>query len=213
MSAFDALRAEPTPVEPDRRFADDLRARLVTGLAPTIDLPERSPTMTSNSSAETEPRTQAGVSITPYLAVREASRALDWYVEVFGARETVRYVGDDGRVGHAEIDLGGASFYLSDEYPDHGAVAPATLGGSPVSLNVNVDDVDAVWERAVAAGADGQRPPEDQPYGERSSTFVDPFGHRWMVQTTIAHPTIEEIDAAFDDFTVVSGDEPDDAAG
>ena len=144
--------------------------------------------------------------LTPYIAVTDGGRAIEWYIDVFGAREVVRYVADDDRVGHAELDLGGARLYLSDEYPDHGVTSPATLGGTPVGLHVTVPDVDAVWTHAIAAGAQGQRPPEDQPYGERSSTFVDPFGHRWMVQTTIATPSRDEIETAMEGFRIIEPD-------
>lgn len=201
MSAFEQLRQDPNPVAPDRRFADSLRARIVAELAPAIELPERSDPMTDPAS--TAPAATA--TITPYLAVHDADRAIAWYVGVFGAREAVRYVGDDGRIGHAELELGGARIYLSDEYPDIGVLGPRSMGGSPVALNVVVPDVDAVWEMAIAAGAEALRPPEDQPYGERSSQFRDPFGHRWMVQSTIATPSHEEIDAAMEGFEVVPG--------
>jgi uncharacterized glyoxalase superfamily protein PhnB len=218
MSAFESLRRTTSPARPDERFAARLRARIVAELAPTVDLPDRAdPTTTATTSEEismsdTMPATDdasrsAEVRITPYLAVHDAAAAIDWYRRVFAAREIVRYTGDDGRIGHAEVDLGGASIYLSDEYPDHGVSAARTLGGSAVGLNVLVPDVDVVWERALDAGADGLRPPEDQPYGERSSTFVDPFGHRWMVQTTIATPTTDEIEAGFGGaFTVTAPD-------
>lgn len=207
MSAFDSLRQDDHRIAPDPRFARRLRAQLEAALAPEamtqIDLPERNPAMTA-----TEPTTEIAArtaTITPYVAVSDAARAIAWYADVLGARETVRYTDDsDGRIGHAELEIGGTMLMLSDEYPDFDAVAPTTLGGSPVALHVDVADVDAVWQRAIASGADGKRPPEDHPYGERMCTFVDPFGHRWMVATQIAEPTVDEIDEASTGFTVTA---------
>ena len=205
MSAFESLRQGDHPVTPDPRFTRRLRGQLEAALSPAamtpVELPERSTTMTTT----TAPSTTRTATLTAYLAVTDAARAIDWYVDVFGGRETVRYTDEaDGRIGHAEIEFGGVTLMLSDEYPDYDAVAPTTLGGSPVALHVDVPDVDAVWARAIAGGADGRRPPEDRPYGERSGSFVDPFGHRWMVATTIATPTVEEIDAASEGFSVTA---------
>ena len=108
---------------------------------------------------------------------------------MLGAVEQIRYTGDDGRIGHAELTIGGAPFMLSDEYPELGVpvVSPTTLGGTPFSMHLEVPDVDAVYERVVAAGdARVGRPPHDEAYGARSFDMVDPFGHRWMIQTPIA---------------------------
>jgi PhnB protein len=146
--------------------------------------------------------------ITPYICVTPAADALDWYREVFGARETVRYTGDDGRIGHAELSIDGAPLMLSDEYPGHGVVAPSGEGGVPCSLSLSVADVDAVYRRAVDGGAKGQRPPADEVFGERVATIVDPFGHRWMLLTKIAEPSLDEINAAATGFTA-TGPEPD----
>ena len=146
----------------------------------------------------------ATASLVPYVCVSDSAAAIDWYVAVFDAVETVRYVGDDGRIGHAEVSIGSARLMLSDEYPEIGVVGPQTLGGTPLTLNLNVDDVDAVWARAIEHGADGERPPTDQPYGERSCTFRDPSGHRWSVQTTISRPTPDEIAEAMAGYTVVT---------
>lgn len=203
MSAFDSLRHDHRAATPDPRFVRQLRAQLAAAITPEaltqIDLPERTPAMTT-----TETATRA-ITITPYIAVSDAARAIAWYAEVLGARETVRYTDDsDGRIGHAELDIGGAMLMLSDEYPDFEALAPTTIGGTPAALHVVVPDVDAVWDRAIAAGAEGRRPPEDQPYGERMSTFVDPFGHRWLVATRIAEPTVTEVDAGSTGFTVTA---------
>lgn len=221
MTAFDALRHDDEPVAPNRRFAEQLRARVTAALAPEVELPERTPAMTDTSTTPTAGATTAGATaaspantLVPYLSVHDAAAAMDWYQVVFEATELVRYVGDDGRIGHGELDIGGAKIMLADEYPDYGAVSPRTVGGSPVKLNLQVPDVDAVWARALANGADAQRPPETQPYGHRACAFGDPFGHQWMVLTEVADPSNEEIAEGFGGaFEVVTPDTADAAAG
>src|SRR5207342_223067 len=158
--------------------------------------PERSTTMSTTTSAPATPGAAdatPAAAILPYICATPAGEAIAWYVSAFGATEVERYVGDDGRVGHAELSIGGARVYLSDEYPDFDAVSPTTLGGTTATLHLTVPDVDVVYDRAVAAGARGDRPPADQPYGDRSATIVDPYGHRWMLSTPIASPTADEI--------------------
>ena len=116
-----------------------------------------------------------------YLAIKNAARALEFYEKAFGA--TVRYtlLMPDGRVGHAEISLGDSIVMLSDEFPEYGGKAPEALGGSPVSIHLYVDDVDAFFKRALAAGARERKRVEDQFYGDRSGQLEDPFGHlRWV---------------------------------
>jgi uncharacterized glyoxalase superfamily protein PhnB len=192
-----------------------LRSRLVTAIAdepplpadvPYIDLPERRPTMTVTETPSTE---SASVStgantLVPYLSVIGAADAIAWYTTVLGATELLRYDGDDGRVGHAELIVSGSQLYLADEYPELGIVGPKTLGGSGVTLSVSVPDVDRVFATAMANGAESQREPADQPHGERSATIVDPFGHRWMLSTPIGTPTVDEINAAMDGFTITT---------
>lgn len=208
MTAFDSLRHDDESVAPTRRFAEHLRVRIVDALTPDVDLPERTDTMTDTTSHATTTRATGDATrseiaaasrntLTPYICVHDAAAAIDWYRLVFGATELVRYVGDDGRIGHGELDLGGTALMLADEYPDVGAVSPRTIGGTPVTLNLLVPDVDAVWELALTNGAAAQRPPETQPYGHRSCTFGDPFGHRWIVQTEVSTPTDADIEAGF----------------
>ncbi len=212
MSAFEQLRHTDTgePIAPDTAFAARLRARITEALqtvdphVPLVQLPERTRTMTTTHDTSTSSPATAAAAIVPYVCVSDSAAAIDWYVTVFDAVETVRYVGDDGRIGHAEVSIGSARLMLSDEYPEIGVVGPQTLGGTPFTLTLNVDDVDAVWARAIEHGANGERPPADQPYGERSCTFRDPSGHRWSVQTTIATPTPDEIGDAMEGFTVVT---------
>jgi len=216
VSAFEQLRHTDTgePIAPDQAFAARLRARITEALhtvdpdVPLVQLPDRTGTMTTTEhpsprSVTTTPAA-ATAALVPYVCVSNSAAAIDWYVAVFDAVETVRYVGDDGRIGHAEVSIGSARLMLSDEYPEIGVVGPQTLGGTPFTLNLNVDDVDDVWARAIEHGADAERPPTDQPYGERSCTFRDPSGHRWMVQTTIATPTPDEVGDAMAGYTVMT---------
>lgn len=122
-----------------------------------------------------------GVTVTPYLAVDDARAALAFYERAFGAVATTEpIVMDDGRVGHVEFDVGGAAFMLADAHPEIGAPSPAALGGTSVSLTLEVGDPDAVVDRAVAAGATLARPLADSDHG-RNGVVVDPFGHRWLV--------------------------------
>ena len=123
--------------------------------------------------------------VTPYLSVRGASDAINFYKKAFGAKEMMRIGGPDGRVGHAEIQIGGSRVMLSDEYPEMDFLGPETRGGTSVHLHVYVKDVDAVIERAVSAGAKLLRPVEDKFYGDRSGALQDPFGHVWHVSTHV----------------------------
>ena len=131
--------------------------------------------------------------VTPYLIVSGAARALDFYTQVFGATEIMRMPGPNG-VAHAEMRIGDSVVMLADESPDMGYKGPVALGGSPVSLMLYVADVDATFQRAVAAGAVQQRPVQDQFYGDRSGTLEDPFGHVWTVATHIEDVAPDEID-------------------
>jgi len=130
--------------------------------------------------------------VTPYLVIDGASAAIEFYRRAFGASETLR-IEHQGKVGHAEIKIGDSPIMLADEYPDMGARSPQALGGSPVSVMLYVDNVDAVVERAVAAGAKLQRPVADQFYGDRTGSVVDPFGHLWHVATHIEDVSLDEV--------------------
>jgi PhnB protein len=122
-------------------------------------------------------------SVTPYLIVRGGAQALEFYKKALGAKEVMRMPGPDGKVGHAEIRIGDSHIMLADEHPERGVVGPQALGGSPVGLCVYVENVDAVFDRAVSAGAKVVHPVKDQFYGDRSGTVDDPFGHRWTIAT------------------------------
>jgi PhnB protein len=122
-------------------------------------------------------------SVTPYLIVSNAGRALDFYKSAFGAKEMIRMEQPGGRIGHAEIQIGDSRVMLADEFPEMGAKSPDSLGGSPVGLMLYVQDVDSQFRQAIAAGAKEVRPVQDQFYGDRSGTLVDPFGHQWTLGT------------------------------
>jgi PhnB protein len=132
--------------------------------------------------------------IVPYITVKGAARAIDFYKNVFGAVESgARYTEPGGRVGHAEISIAGARIMLSDEHPEIGVLSPDTLKGTPMTLHISVPDAAATVAKAAAAGATVQRAVEDQPYGERSGTIKDPFGHRWMIATPIEEVSKDEL--------------------
>ena len=121
--------------------------------------------------------------VTPYLAIKYGVQALEFYKRAFGATEESKLVTPDGRLGHAEIRLGDSLIMLSDEFPEYGGKSPQTLGGSPVNIHLYVEDVDAFFKKAVAAGAKERKPVMDQFYGDRSGQLEDPFGHLWWVAT------------------------------
>jgi PhnB protein len=131
--------------------------------------------------------------ITPYLIVDGAAQAIDFYKRAFGAIERLRFLTPAGQVGHAEVTIGGSVVMLADEHPEMGAVAPRSVGGSPVAIHLYLDDVDRAVNAAVAAGAQLIHPVEDKFYGDRSGTIEDPFGHRWYVTTHIEDVPPDEI--------------------
>jgi len=131
--------------------------------------------------------------VTPYLFVKGAASAIDYYKKVFGAQEIVRMIAPNGLIGHAELRIGDSMVMLSDENPQWGNKSPQTLGGSATSLHVYVEDVDSVVQGAVDAGAQLIRAVKDQFYGDRSGSLLDPFGHLWSVATHIEDVSPEEI--------------------
>src|SRR5688572_23297811 len=130
---------------------------------------------------------------TPYLCIKDAARAIDFYAKAFGATEMMRMMQPDGRVGHAEIRIGRAPVMLADEFPEMDFRSPKTLGGTPVNILVYVENVDALVARAHAAGATIQRPVADQFYGDRVGVLLDPFGHSWSFATHIEDVSPEEM--------------------
>lgn len=131
--------------------------------------------------------------VTPYLIVKDAAKALDFYKKALGASERMCMPGPDGKVMHAEIQIGDSVVMLADEFPEMGAKSPQTIGGSPVGICLYVEDVDALFKQALAAGAKEERPVKDQFYGDRSGTLRDPFGHQWTIATHKEDLTPEEI--------------------
>ncbi len=123
--------------------------------------------------------------VSPYLCLDGAEAAIAFYRDVFGAVERLRMAGPDGRIGHAELEIGSSIIMLADEYPDMGYLGPKSVGGTPVTIQIYVDDVDAVFARATAGGATETRAVENQFYGDRSGQFLDPFGHRWNVASHV----------------------------
>ncbi len=131
--------------------------------------------------------------ITPYLCVGEAAKAIEFYEKAFGARELCRMPMPDGRIGHAELEIGDSKIMLADEFPEMEFKSPKSLGGTPVTLHFYVEKVDDVFQRAVAAGAKVRRPLKNEFYGDRSGYLEDPFGHVWILSTHIEDLTPEEI--------------------
>ena len=135
-------------------------------------------------------------SITPYLVIKGAAQAIEYYKKVFGASELFRMDGPDGKVGHAELQIGTSRIMLADENPSmgQGHASASTIGASPISLYLYMPDVDNVVEQAVAAGAKVLKPVQDQFYGDRSGFIQDPFGHLWGVATHVEDVAPEELE-------------------
>lgn len=192
----DVLRADAR-LRPLLRFAAELRdlprasfkARLKSELAGGTSM---------RAVAEPIAEVQRAV---PYLTIKDANRAIEFYKMAFGATEVMRLMEPDGRIAHAEIAIGGSLITLADEYPDYGVISPQTLGGSPVRIKLSVADVDAFAQRAVQAGAKIVRPIGDQFYGERTGVLSDPFGYSWIVATPKEVVTPEEMQHRYDEIT------------
>jgi PhnB protein len=147
--------------------------------------------------ANVQPIPEGYPRLSPYLIVDGAAAAIDFYTVVFGAEERMRMGGPPGdspdRVGHAELAIGDSLLMLADEFPEMGAVGPRTVGGTPVTISLYVEDVDATWAKALAAGAKEEREPENQFYGDRVAGFEDPWGHRWHIATHVEDVSPEEM--------------------
>ncbi len=144
-------------------------------------------------------------SVTPYLIIKGATEAIDFYKKAFGATELFRMPAPGGKIGHAEIKIGDSPIMLADESPEMGYKSPQSLGGSPISIMIYVADVDTVFKQAVAAGGKEQRPVKDQFYGDRSGTLEDPFGHVWHVATHKEDVSPEEMERRMKSYTAASG--------
>ncbi len=139
------------------------------------------------------------MTLSPYLAAKDASAALAFYKDAFGAEELYRLNGPDGRIGHAEFTINGARLMISDEYPDFGALSPQTIGGCPVKLHIYVENADDTIARAAKAGATIVREPKDEFFGDRSGMVTDPFGYSWFIAHKIEEVTPEEMQRRWTD--------------
>lgn len=151
-------------------------------------------TWRQSMSATVKPIPDGYPRVVPYLSIDGASAAIEFYVDVFGATERMRMPGPDGKIGHAELEFGDSLIMLADAMPDMGGQTPGSLGGTPVTIMVYVEDVDAVFERAIKVGAVAEREVENQFYGDRAGQFLDPFGHRWFVATHVEDVDPQEMD-------------------
>jgi PhnB protein len=139
-------------------------------------------------------------SVTPYLIVNDAARTIEFYRKAFNATELMRLTDPSGKIAHAEIKIGDSPVMLADEFPEWGNRSPQSLGGSPVTLALYVEDVDSTYGGAVAAGATSLIPVGDQFYGDRSGRLADPFGHVWIVSTHKEDVSVEEMQRRFETF-------------
>lgn len=141
-----------------------------------------------------EPIPEGYNTVSPYLAVDDAAKAIEYYKKAFGAEETIRMNSPDGRIGHAELVIGDSHVMLSDPFPESSTKPPTELGGTSVSILMYVEDVDTVVQKAVDAGATATMEVQDQFWGDRLGSITDPFGHSWSIATHIEDLTPEEID-------------------
>lgn len=138
-------------------------------------------------------------SLTPFLTVRDAARAIEFYKNAFGAVERGVMKGPDGKIMHAELTIGDSIVMLSDEFPEFGALSPQSTGGAGMGLHIYVDGVDAAFDRAVQAGAEVEMPVMDQFWGDRYGKLKDPFGHKWSIATHTADLSLEEMKSGMDE--------------
>jgi PhnB protein len=144
--------------------------------------------------ANVKPIPEGYHTVTPYLVVKGASKAIDFYKKAFNATELFRMEGPGGTIAHSELQIGDSRIMLADESPQMGYSAPQSGSRSPIGLMIYVEDVDKIAAQALAAGAETEREVQDQFYGDRSGNFVDPFGHRWTIATHIEDVSQEEMD-------------------
>jgi uncharacterized glyoxalase superfamily protein PhnB len=137
--------------------------------------------------------------LTPFLTVRNAERAIEFYKQAFGAQERGVAKGPDGKVMHAEVKIGDSVIMLSDEYPEFGSLSPQSVGGSPMGLHIYIENVDAAFDRAVKAGAQVEMPVADQFWGDRYGKLKDPFGHKWSIATHVKDMSADEMKRSMDD--------------
>jgi len=206
--AVQAMLAQPKMVPPDAALLriDPNLAPLLRIAADLRDLPRENfkrrlkSDLERKSSVATLAESPAAVrqTATSYLFVKNAAAAIEFYKKAFGAKEVMRFMDDQGKIGHAEISVGNSSIFLADEFPDYDSVSPQALGGSPVKMHLYVEDVDALAKEALSAGAKIVRPVEDQFYGDRSGQFADPFGYTWIIATRKEDMSLDEMHRRFD---------------
>jgi PhnB protein len=195
---FEYLHRPNQPATPRAGFQSALKSALAQAAAEPTYTDQINVDFTSQQHAKR--KLTMTTSVIPYLCMTDAKAALDFYVTAFGAVETSRLLDPkDGRVGHAEIQLGENMVYLSDEFPEIGVRSPTHADFHSTSLVLNVSDADAVFTQAVAAGATIERPLADQFYGQRSGTILDPYGYRWMINSPIETLTTEEQQRRYDE--------------
>jgi PhnB protein len=144
--------------------------------------------------ADVQPIPEGYPQVTPYLHVDGAEAAIEFYGKVFGAKERFRMSAPEGKVGHAELQIGDSVIMLADEFPEMNVRGPKSVGGTPVTISVYVEDVDSVFQAALDGGATELRPVENQFYGDRTGQFEDPFGHHWSVSTHVEDVPPEEME-------------------
>lgn len=132
-------------------------------------------------------------SVTPYLIVKDAAGAIEFYKQAFDAAEIMKLEGPGGSIAHAEVRIGDSPIMMAGEHPQMGALSPESIGGSPVSMCVYTEDADKMFQQALDAGGEQIRPVQDQFYGDRSGTLKDPFGHQWTIATHIEDVTDEDM--------------------
>jgi PhnB protein len=137
--------------------------------------------------------------LTPFLTIRDAARAIDFYKQAFGAEARDVVKGPDGKVMHAELKIGDSIIMLSDEFPDFGCLSPQTIGGSSTGLHIYLENVDAAFDRAVKAGAKVEMPLADQFWGDRYGKLQDPFGHKWSIGTHVKDMSADDMKKAMDE--------------
>lgn len=204
---LDALRLPARPLAPRPAFALELRDRIASRLA------GESPTIEAGPGRRHVPVSVGGettMTVTPYLSAADALAAIAFYQDVFGAELAFPpFIGPDGRVGHSELRIGGTTIMLASTYPEELVIDPLEVGGTTVQLRLEVPDADAVFDRAVQAGATALRPVSDQPYGERAGKIRDPFGHNWFISTVVEQLSAEELNQRLEPLGFVPADAGD----
>jgi PhnB protein len=152
-------------------------------------------------SAKVKPIPDGYRSVTPYLMVKGAAEAIDFYKRAFNARERMRVPGPGGKIMHAEIEIGDSVVMLAEEFPDMGALGPLSIGGTPVGIHLYVENVDAIFKQALSAGAREERPLQNQFYGDRSGSLIDPFGHKWNLATHVEEVSPDEMQRRMEQWT------------